>query len=846
MKRQLPALLALSITAALTGCGGDSDSGSNSSGASGANRAPQLNAEALNTDRGQAMVVTSENEEVVRWEVSFNESENTFTDPYDANATVDFFDIDLLAGVTDPDGDTLSVKNVTFIWPGPNCANTTVDAVNFPDICDPILAEFGVESGNTITPDIAADIREYQNLPIVDQAIFGFEFLADSLRVTPRNFAPILLTGQTAELGINYEITDGENTLRRQLVAIVNGEDKAPSFIETNPDGTPRLDSDGNQILIEPPSLLVSEKSGVTTIDMTAGLYDQDIYDALAWQREIGDLASFYSAINNLYARENLSITNFTVTASNGMEIPDGFASFVQRVDPVTGLVTGADLTINAAVLADVLSAGEVVDVLVSFDITDGNNVTSREIEITVLGADEENAPVFFEGIEKTVETTGDPININLLEGAIELDGDEMSAIGITPVGATEAEYGVFFGTSNITIDPYHFSYLAPGESKVFSYTYQITDGSMTSEERRVDITVNGVSANLAARGAQSDPGFESGSLEGSAWKFQLDPASAATEENLIVTDAEKHSGDYSLSSMQDGMFTTLGTTGIQQNQLNENDLFYISVYAKVAAGQWNTLNGLLNRGDNFDRNNAVENLTFQSALGVTNSWVERITTLRASDYFAPTAEEAVSLSLLMNQNTQFDDVAMIKVKSGGQVRQMIANGRFLSPSTQGWSITGGASIEATLDANRAANPSGADYGLQITNNTAETQRIELDPNFFPQGAVKNGMRYIIQFDMRTPSYTSDTGAIPIEFGIFEVGGNNFSKRVDFANRSPTEWTTYYMHIDTTSDSAYFGGSINSDVNFDWTSTIVQPALYIRPGDELQIDNISMYPVPKH
>ncbi|WP_375277484.1 hypothetical protein [Alteromonas australica] len=842
MKTQQTALLALSMAIALTGCGGNDNNSSNSSSA---NSAPQLNVEALNTDRGQAMEVTSENEQVIRWEVSFSESENSFTDPYDPNGTVDFFDIDLLAGVTDPDGDILSVKNVTFLWPGPNCSNTTVDAVNFPDICDPILAEFGAEAGATVTPDVAADIREYQNLPIVDQAIFGFEFLEDSLRVTPRNFAQILLSGQTAELGIDYEITDGKHSLRRQLVAIVNGEDQAPTFVETNADGTPRLDSDGNQIPIEPPSLLVSEKTASTTIDMTAGLYDQDIYDALAWQREIGDIANFYSAINNLYTQENLNIANFSVTASNGMEIPDGFASFVRRVDPITGLMTGADLTINASVLSEVLSAGEVVDVLVSFDITDGNNVVSREIVVTVLGADEENAPIFFEGIEKTIETTGEATSINLLEGAIELDGDEMSVVGITPVDATEQEYGVFFGESRITVDPYHFTYLAPGESKVFSYTYQITDGDMTSEERRVDITVKGVSANLAARGTESDPGFETGSLETSAWRFQPDPSSAATEANLMVTDAEKHTGDYSLSSMQNGVFTTLGTTGIQQNQINENDLFYISFYAKVAADPWGTLNGLLNRGDTFDRNNAVENLTFQSALGVTNNWVERITTLRASDYFAPSTEEQVSLSLLMNQNTQIDDLTIVKANSGGQLRQLISNGRFLSPSSQGWSITGGASLEVTLDANRASNPSGADYGLQISNNTGETQRIELDPSFFPQGAIKKGMRYIIQFDMRTPSYTSETGAIPIEFGIFEVGGSNFSKRVDFANRSPTEWTTYYMHIDTTSDSTYFGGNINSDINYDWASATVQPALYVRPGDELQIDNISMYPVPK-
>ncbi|MBT3137211.1 hypothetical protein KL866_19350 [Alteromonas sp. ALT199] len=845
MRTQKTTLLALSVAFALTGCGGGDDSSTGSIGSNGPNRAPQLSVEALNTDRGQPMEVMSNNEQIVRWEVSFEESEVTFTDPSDPNQFVDFYDIDLLQGISDPDGDTLSVKNVTFLWSGPDCANTTVDAANFPDVCDPILAEFGVEAGSTITPEIAADIREYQNLPVVDQAIFGFEFLESKLRVTPRNFAPILRSGQTAELGFAYEVTDGEQTLQRQIVAIVNGKDKAPSFIETNADGTPRLDSDGNQIAVEPPSLLVSEKSDATTIDMVAGLYDQDIYDVQAWQREIGNLEDYYSSIRNLYTQENLNIVNFTVTASNGMQVPDGFASFVRHVDPITGLMTGADLTINASVFAEILSAGEVVDVTVSFGVSDGNNVATREIVVTVLGADEENAPIFFDDLEKTVESTSDATSINLLEDAIELDGDEMSVVGLTPVGSTETEYGIFLNGNRINIDPYHFTYLSPGETKQYSYTYQITDGNMTSDERRVDVTIKGVSANLAARGTNSDPSFESGSLDSSAWIFQPDPASEATAANLFVTDAEQHSGDYSLTSMQDGMFTTLGMTGIQQNQIDENDLFYISVYAKVAAAPWGTLNGLLNRGDNFDRNNAVENLVLQSALGVTNNWVERITTLRASDYFDPGTDEQFSLSLLMNQNTQFDDVAIVKVNSGGQNRQLISNGRFLSPSAQGWSVTGDANLEVTLDANRASNGNGSDYGLHVTNNTGEKQRLELDPSFFPQGAIKKGMRYIIQFDMRTPSYTSDTGAVPIEFGIFEVAGSNFTKRVDFAKRSPTEWTTYYMHIDTTSDSRYFGGNINSDVNFDWSSTTVQPALYIRAGDELQIDNISMYPVPR-
>lgn len=831
-------ILIPSMLLALAGCGGSDSGGDGADSAN--NRAPTLNADMLETDRGTARTVA----EILQWEVSFSETETSFTAPPDAPGDfVDYYDIDLFAGITDPDGDSLGVKNVTFIWSGPDCANTLVDAVNFPDVCDAILTALGFTAGESVDSEQARLIRELQNKPIVDEPLYGFEILAGSLRVTPRNFAPLLRTGETAEFGIEYVVTDGVNEIKRRLLAIVNGSDAAPSFVETNNDGSPRLDDSGNQIPVLPPTLLASEKTEFLTVNMVSGLFDQDIYDVALREREIGDLASFYT-VGNVYQPENLDIVNFGVTADNGMTIPDGFATFVRRVDPVTNIMIAADLVLNPAVFVDVLSAGDVVELTISFDVTDGDNEVNRVIQMTVLGADLVNAPIFFDDLEKAVNSTGGLARINLLEGAIELDSEKMSVVGLMPVDGTEDEYGIFINVDNaIVIEPYFFTYLKPTESKTLSYTYMITDGVLDSDERRVDITVTGTSGNLAARGAEVDPGFESGSLAASPWRFE--PAAGATSEaNLNIIDSDAHTGTNSLQGTEEGVIATLGVAGIQQDQLEEDDLFYVSFFAKITDRAFSNLIMLLNRGDTYNQTDPLLNMGLP-ALGAVNNWAERIGTIVAPDYFDPAGSETFSLSIVMQNNAQIDDVSIVKFTKTLS-RMLISGGTFGNPSTQGWGITGGASLEVTLDANRAVNPNGADYGLHVTNDTSEFQRLELDPAFFPQGSIKKGMRYVLQFDMRTPSYTAAGGAIPINFGIYEVGGGAFSKRIEFAERSPTLWTTYYVHIDTTSDGVYFGGQLNSDVNFDWESVTAQPVFFVRPGDELEIDNVSMYPVPKH
>lgn len=865
MKNKLN-LISISVLLALAGCGGSdgSDTSNNSS-----NQAPTFNPELLSSVfNGQSLppsilVKAAEGEEdiivarssteivteIEQWNVNFSEKDISFTNADSDNGFSDYFDVDLLAGISDADGDQLSVKNLTFIWVGPNCANTLVDAVNFPEVCDPILAELGFASGDNVDGAEAALIRELQNNPIIDRPIYGFEILQEALRVTPRNFSPLLLTTQTAQLGINYEVTDGEHSIQRKLVVNVYGADSGPEFIQLNADGSPVLNAEGEKVQVEIAPLQLSEKDQSITIDIAQGLFDQDIYDDQLRAAEIGDLTNFYNIGNDGYRAQNVTVDGLSIVTSNGLPIPEGFSSTQRFVDPVTGVTTQVALALNPSLFADELEFGESIELTITYGLTDGNNTTEREITATLFGAAPgDNPPIPGDNIAVNINSTDNPSTISLLEGAIELDRQNMSVAGLTAENDTEDSYGFFINGNSITVAPSFFTYLQPGQTKSFSYSYQISDGSLLSAEKTIDVTITGSTANLAAMTEGSDPGFESGTLDNNVWRYDPDRDGTTSSANLVITDTDAHSGSNSLLAMEDNLIATLTAAGIQQGRIDENNLFYVNYFSKISTLPWSTMTTFINKGDVFSTTDSVFDMRLP-ALGLTNEWVERTATLRATDYFDPSLDEEISLSfLLASENNLIDDVSIIQFNNTRGIDRLISGstGNFPTPSPQGWSVSGGASLEVTLDANRVAN-SESDYGLQVINNTDSTQTISLDPNFFPQGSIKKGMRYVIQFSLNTPSYTVEGGAVPLDVGIQEVGGNNISRRVNFAERSDTLWETYYMHIDTTSDSVYFdNGMVNTDVDFDWESATVQPFINIRAGDELHIDNIIMYPVPKY
>lgn len=833
-------LVPAAIMTILSGCGGSgSDSGSSNTSQ---NAAPVLDAAALETQYSTTYISAAD---LLEWEFNFKESDDDFNDVVGLEQT---YELDLLAGITDPDIlDLLTVKNVTFMWEGPKCRNTFTTALDYPDICFPILEELGLmedddEGGRRPMSNILfaqeLEIVDLQNLPKISTPIYGFNIQQDTVLVTPSMFAPILTDGQTAIIGLIYEVTDGVNTINRRVKITVTGEDSAPIFIQQDEQGEPILDTEtGERIPVEVTGVAASEKDGLIVVDLLQGIFDQDAYDVAQLERQVGDLANTYNVKNRVdFTRQQITVTNLmgpddllagTLNSSNLVKRTDEFGT------------TSFSLILDPSVYADQLVKDEEIVLTFTYTVSDGTNDVDRTFDFTIKGANLKNAPEF-EAEDQTVIhevlTNDVPLVINLFDKVTDPDHDEMF---VADLEMSTSEYGIYQSRAashgSIVLDPYFFSYLAPGETKDFTYTYKVTDGELTSAERVYTVRLKGANANLFAQTDNNDPGFEKYNLTDGPFYWQ---DSGSGDENtvdagqLAVNATSAYSGASGLESMIGPVFTRLDMSGIQQGRIKERDAFYVSLFTK----QTNKDNVKVIFNNDGDWNDLILE---QASPSGSEEWVEHSFTVPSADPLFWSADTMFDVTFQSGIGFM-DDVKLVKFNNNYVTRRLV-DATFDSAGAGGWQISGDAMLEAVPEANRISAQAG--NGLLITGGTVTTE-LYLDSIAFPQGAIKKGMRYIVQFEMRDEDF-SGTDATPLEvFFREEVAAGTISRQLKGAVKD-TFWNSYQFHINTVSAGHDENGAVNSNVDFDWTNAAVTFGLKIPAGATFHIDNIRVYPVPQ-
>lgn len=845
-------LLVPAILTALSGCGGNSSDSDNQYVKNG-NVAPTLDVQALEST--YSTTYTNDQGDL-EWVFNFQESDEQWDNPQSQlTEKVDFYEIDLLTGIVDPDiSDNLTVKDVTFMWRGADCSNTITTAPDYPDLCFPILEKLGLmeddgEGGRkpiNTTFDDEEEIRKEQNLPLYSKIIYGFELKQDSLKVTPNMFAPLLLTGQTAELGIIYNVTDGEATISRRVKVIVNGDDSAPEFYEQDEYGDLVLTSDGERIPVDVSSGSASEKEEPVTFNLLEGIFDQDRYDVAELEEEIGLLENFYNQQSeNDFTRDIISVHSFSPPG----DIIDGTWETTTKWREGLGL-TEYNLVIDPSTYAEELAKGEDKVLTFTYVVSDGNNDVERSFEFTIRGANLKNAPEFSEANVTSVIQTNDKIQtVSLLEGVSDPEGDQMIIVDL--VGPTTNEFGyddsTMLDNGNIKIDPYFFTYLKAGETKDFVYTYKVSDGELVSEERTYTVQLVGGNSNLAANGVNSDHDLEGNSsiiTHGSAVFGETDGPfywqwSGANNGNangeLSITSEAAHSGSFGLDGNDDNMFIRLGVNGIKQGSILKGDSFYLNYFAKTD-GAWANINNIFNE-EGVWNDTLLEKVT--QSLGTTD-WAERTVTVDDADEFF--TEDSTFDITFHGGRYDMDDVSIVKYSYNAD-RDLVEEGSFDLETTGGWQVSDGALLEVLEEANRFQNTDGIEYGLKVTGHNDNTTELYLDSSVFPQGAIKKGMRYIIEFDLRDQGFVSGSPAA-IHAMVKDEASANISRRLTYAYAT-TSWSKYHLHINTVSDGSDFKGMVNTDVNFDWESATTRLAIEIPAGKTFYIDNIRVYPVPQ-
>lgn len=453
----------------------------------------------------------------------------------EASATEDdaMFSVDLFDGAFDPDSsDTLSITNLMLTSgddSGVTVNGDTLDvdpaAYNYLAVGESaeIVYSFDIEDGNgrvvaqtatiTITgendaPTVGAELATFgfedgavfslnlldgaedadlsdtlnaANLTLVSGDDSGVTISGNSLDVDPNAYQS-LAAGETETIIYSYTIEDGNGgSVAQTATLVVIGENDDPTV---SGEVTAELDNE----------------AAISFIDLLAGASDIDTND-------------------------ELEVVDFEILSGDDSGVFDNGNS--AEVDPSA---------------YEYLAPGEQAIIVVSYTIIDSSGGEVAQIAtITITGAGDPNsAPTVSGPVMSTVTEDDAAYTLDLLAGAMDVDGDALTITGLTLTGGDAS--GVTVNGNSLDIDPNAYNALAVGESEVITYSYDIEDGNGGSVSQTAAITITGqnddpvVSSGLSATASESDAAFTLNLLDGAS--------DVDASDSLSVTNFGLVSGD--------------------------------------------------------------------------------------------------------------------------------------------------------------------------------------------------------------------------------------------------------------------------------------------------------------
>jgi VCBS repeat-containing protein len=399
--------------------------------------------------------------------------------------------IDLLAGASDDDGDTLSVVSISAVddqgtpvaFTDNGDGTISIDPAQYGALgageSRTVTVSYDVSDGTATTPNTATltvtgandapdvvagaagPVSEDDPVEVIDLLAGASDDDGDTLSVvsisavddqgTPVSFTDngdgtisidpaqynALGAGDSRTVTVSYGVSDGTATTPSTATLVVTGADE----INSPPSILP--------ITLDP----VSEDDPVEVIDLLAGAFDAD-----------GD-----------------SLSAVSISAVDDQGTPVAFTDNGDGTISIDPAQYGA------------LGAGESRTVTVSYDVSDGTAATPNTVTLLVTGADEPNTPPTILPITLGPVSEQDPIQtIDLLDGASDADGDALSAVS---VAVTDDLGNVLTVTENgdgtVDFDPHQFDGLDAGESRDVTISYDVSDGLATTANT-VTFTVQG------------------------------------------------------------------------------------------------------------------------------------------------------------------------------------------------------------------------------------------------------------------------------------------------------------------------------------------------------------------
>ena len=199
------------------------------------------------------------------------------------------------------------------------------------------------------------------------------------------------------------------------------------------------------------------------------------------------------------------------------------------------------DVTFEPDLLAyQYLALGEAKTIEMSYEVSDGENVSTGQLVITIEGRND--APTVVAALTSSSDEDAASYMIDLLEGAADVDnGATLSVINLTEI---DDKGGWSFSESSLTVNPHYYNYLALDENETLNITYQVSDEHGATVDQSLTITIEGrndvptVDHILTSNVSEDDASYTVDLLGGAA-----DVDNGAILSAINVTEADGKGG---------------------------------------------------------------------------------------------------------------------------------------------------------------------------------------------------------------------------------------------------------------------------------------------------------------
>ncbi len=422
-------------------------------------------------------------------------------------------------GVTD--GKATVPASVTFTVTGTNDAPVVTGAV----------MDVATEDGAVVTINAlanASDVDQGTTLSVVavpDSLPAGVSYdpTTHTFALNPGDSAyQSLAAGQTAEVTVNYGVSDGTATVPASVKFTVIGSNDAP---------------------VVSAAVNSSKLEGAQsfTMNLLAGASDVD---------------------NNETA--SLAVVDVTYSVDSGLTSSSA---------PAGVSLTGNTLNVNPANTSfDHLAVGESSIIVVNYSVKDIHGATvAQSATITITGTND--APVVGAALTSSAAEGAGSYSMSLLAGASDVDHNETATLSVTDVtyrldnsaASASAPAGISLVGSTLTVDPSNsaFNHLAVGAHATVTVSYNVKDAYGAVAPQSATIVINGtndtpmVSGTLSSTAAEGAATYTMNLLAGAS---DADDGETAT---LSVANVSYSVDGVAVPSTPAGVSLTGGTLSV-------------------------------------------------------------------------------------------------------------------------------------------------------------------------------------------------------------------------------------------------------------------------------------------